>query len=49
MTRGDGNNLSTCSCDPVSVVCFSTTKLFLCGLQEFSRASDGGLTTTETK
>ncbi len=28
---------------------FSTTKLFLCGLQEFSRASDGRPATTETK
>ncbi len=46
-THGGDNSLFTC--DPVSVVCFSIAKLFLCGLQEFSRASDGGLTTTETK
>ncbi len=48
-THGGGGNLSTCSCDPVSAICFSTAKLFLCGLQEFNRASDGGPTTTETK
>ncbi len=37
-THGGGNSLSTCSCDPFSAVCFSTANLFLCGLQEFSRA-----------
>jgi len=49
MIHGDGSSLSTCSCDLVSTVCFSTVKLFLCDLQEFSRASDGGSTTIETK
>ncbi len=49
LQQDDNSSLSTCSCDPVSVVCFSTAKLFLCGLQEFNRASDGGPATTETK
>jgi hypothetical protein len=47
-THGDGRSLSTWSCDPVSAVCLSTAKLFLCGLQEFSRASDGRPATIET-
>jgi len=49
MTHDGSISLSTCSCDPISAVCFSTVKLFLCGLQEFSRANDGGPATTETK
>jgi len=48
-THRGGRRLSTWSCDPISAVCLSTSKLFLCGLQEFSRASDGGPATTETK
>ncbi len=48
-THGSSSSLSTCSCDLVSAVCFSNAKLFLCGLQEFSKASDGRPTTTETK
>jgi len=48
-THDDDNSLSTCSYDPVNVVCFSTVKLFSCGLQEFYRASDGRPATTETK
>ncbi len=49
MTHDGSISLSTCSCDPISAVCFSTVKLFLCGLQEFSRANDGGPATTKTK
>ncbi len=49
MTTHGNDSLSTCSRDPISAVCFSIVKLFLCGLQEFSRVSNGRLATTETK
>jgi len=48
-THGGGRRLCTWSCDPISAICLSTAIFFLCGLQEFSRASDGGPATTKTK